>query len=233
KFENSKKTLDVILRFKDTVCILQELLTVNKNIFIRKPISIGDTEQITIHLIKESPKCRTFIANIQKSFYMRSYHLQKTLVKHNYSKKTCFLEVITLIKKTTNKDFKIIFLAGLNSLLKKKNFYYKCKILRTLVLLHLYEHENKRFDINWNQYFIEILSSQNKKYKIYGDRQTFAELKDLDLSYKGYILMNIGDVCISKKFSEYLNQDKLYIEETKRLIDIVTRLKCKLYNIFY
>lgn len=130
--------------------------------------------------------------------------MQKILKKHKCCNEvTAFEEIITKIKKTTNKNIKIIFLAGINSLPEKTSFIKTSKILRTLAFLHLYEYENNRFDIKWDQYLFKILSFDKIKYELYDDFWPFSELKKVDSPYKAYILINYDYKCISKGFFEF------------------------------
>lgn len=120
KLENLKKISDAILRINDTVHILQELLNVEINVFKRKSISVWDKDKIKTMLINYSLKRIDHNPNIQRSFYCRSYYIQNLLKKHkSCTKRICFEEIISIVKKTTIKAFKFIFLAGKNSLFDK------------------------------------------------------------------------------------------------------------------
>lgn len=100
-------------------------------------------------------------------------------------------------------------------------------------IIHLIEYESERLNSNWLMNLVKILFSKTKFYKFNKRLIELTTSFDPELIYFGYIFIKCKILCAHNAFLELYNEKFSYIEILKLCIDVVNKIKCKLYDISY
>ena len=228
ELKKSQNRKQCILRFLD---IIKDILKIDlkQNTYINsKSISFFNKK------IKTNFRQNKLNNELRNKYNTKLRLINKYIQKNSKNLVEVFNYTKHLINVTIDNQIKKTIIFGLQNLFFDEKYHSIPRFFKILIFLYTLDKEKNHYDINWHHQSYKLLSLYNFKSEFFFKKNLMNVLHDdINSNYRLYLFLNSKNIKRSLYNYSQCEKNKVLLHSINLLIDLLIKVKCKLFELDY